>query len=182
MTVSLYASRYARALFRIASREKELSLWQSDLRKIDSLLKEQPLVDLLKNRQVSWEEKSGVLAQRLGQVRPQILKLLSFLVEKDRLNVVSEIDEEYQRLVDAYRGIEGVETVDVTTAIPLDADYQLKLAQRITEIIGKPVVVKTKVDPAIIGGIVIQVRDRLIDGSISSKLAALKNGLSGVAR
>jgi F-type H+-transporting ATPase subunit delta len=55
------------------------------------------------------------------------------------------------------------------------------VAQRITEIIGKPVLLKPKVDPAIIGGIIIRVGDKLIDGSIRSKLAALKKDLGGVA-
>ena len=59
---------------------------------------------------------------------------------------------------------------------------QLKLAQRITEIIGKTVVLKPKVDPKIIGGIIIRVGDKLIDGSIRSKLAALRKDLGGVAK
>jgi F-type H+-transporting ATPase subunit delta len=72
--------------------------------------------------------------------------------------------------------------VAVVTAIPLDSDYQLKLAQRITDIVGKPVILKMLVDPSIIGGIVIRVGDKLIDGSLRTKLAALKKELGGVAK
>jgi F-type H+-transporting ATPase subunit delta len=111
-----------------------------------------------------------------------IIKLVAILSAGGKLTLVSEIAEEYQRLVDNYRGIEGAETAEVTTAIQLDTDYQLKLAQRITEIFGKPVILKTIVDPSIIGGIVIRVGDKLIDGSLRTKLAALKKELGGVAK
>jgi F-type H+-transporting ATPase subunit delta len=91
--------------------------------------------------------------------------------------MIGDIAEEYQRLVDNYRGIEGTEVAEVTTAIPLDDEYQLKVAQRLTSLIGRPIVLKPKVDSNLIGGIIIRVGDRLIDGSIRSKLAALKKDL-----
>jgi len=182
MAVNIYASRYAKALFRMAQESKELSRWQSDLRKVDDLLKDRALASLLENRQAPWTERQKAFELRFGDGNPRLVKLVYLLVDKNHLAQISEIYEEFQRLVDNYRGIEGAETAEVTTAVPLDADYLLKLAQRITEIIGKPVVFKTKVDPSIIGGIVIQVGDRLIDGSIRSKLAALRKELGGVAK
>jgi F-type H+-transporting ATPase subunit delta len=111
-----------------------------------------------------------------------VIKLLLLLAAKSRLALIDDIAEEYQALVDNYRGIEGTEVAEVTTAIPLDDDYQLKVAERITEIIGKPVLLKPKVDPGIIGGIIIRVGDKLIDGSLRSKLAALRKDLGGVAK
>ena len=103
------------------------------------------------------------------------------LAAKGKLAVIDDIAEEYQAQVDNYRGVEGTEIAEITTAIPLDNDYQLKIAQRITEIVGKPVMLRPKVDPAIIGCIIIRVGDKLIDGSIRSKLAALRKDLGGVA-
>jgi F-type H+-transporting ATPase subunit delta len=76
--------------------------------------------------------------------------------------------------VDHYLGMEAVEDAEVITAIPLDNEDRLILAQRITDIFGKPVVLKPKVDPTIIGGIIIKVGDELIDGSVRGKLEALK--------
>ncbi|OGN88437.1 MAG: ATP synthase F1 subunit delta, partial [Chloroflexi bacterium RBG_13_46_9] len=140
------------------------------------------LNSLLSNQQIPWSQKEQILKPRLGEVNPQIIKLVAILSARGKIALVSEISEEYQRLVDNYRGIEGAETAEVTTAIQLDTDYQLKLAQRITEIVGKPVILKTVVDPSIIGGIVIRVGDKLIDGSLRTKLAALKKELGGVAK
>jgi len=179
MTISVYARRYARTIFRMALDKKELSRWQSDLRKVDSLLEDKALSALLSNPQMKWAEKEKALTQRLGEVHPLALKLISMLAAKGKLAQLGEIATEYQRLLDMYRGVEGVETAEVTTAIPLDADYQLKLAERITAIVDKPIILKTRVDPAIIGGIVIRVGDRLIDGSLRSKLDALRKELGG---
>jgi len=165
----------------MALENKDINRWQSDLRKVDALMRDTALLSLVNNPRISGEEKSQNLKQRLGDVNPLAIKLVLLLAAKDKLAALDDIAEEYQALVDNYRGIEGTEIAEVTTAIPLDNDYQLKIAQRITDIVGKPVLLRPKVDPAIIGGIIIRVGDKLIDGSIRSKLAALKKDLGGVA-
>jgi F-type H+-transporting ATPase subunit delta len=182
MTVNAYARRYSQAIFRMALQEKDLNRWQSDLRKVATLLKDNALASLIANPKVTGEEKSQTLSQRLGDVNPLVIKLVLLLAAKGKLAVIDDIAEEYQALVDNYRGVEGTEIAEITTAIPLDNDYQLKIAQRITEIVGKPVMLRPKVDPAIIGGIIIRVGDKLIDGSLRSKLAALRKDLGGVAQ
>src|SRR5271157_1608357 len=181
MTVNAYARRYSQAIFRMALQEKDLNRWQSDLRKVATLLKDNALASLIANPKVTGEEKLKTLSQRLGEVNPLVIKLVLLLAAKGKLAAIDDIAEEYKAKVDNYRGIEGTEIAEVTTAIPLDDEYQLKIAQRITEIVGKPILLRPKVDPAIIGGIVIRVGDKLIDGSIRSKLAALRKDLGGVA-
>ena len=181
MTVNAYARRYSQAIFRMALENKDINRWQSDLRKVAALMRDTALLSLVNNPRISGEEKSQNLKQRLGDVNPLAIKLVLLLAAKDKLAALDDIAEEYQALVDNYRGIEGTEIAEVTTAIPLDNDYQLKIAQRITDIVGKPVLLRPKVDPAIIGGIIIRVGDKLIDGSIRSKLTALRKDLGGVA-
>ena len=177
MTNSAYSRRYSQAVFRIALEGQELNRWQSELRIIASLVNDTALFALLENPEVSFDEKAKVLSERLGDINPMALKLVSLLVAKGKLGMIGDIAEEYQRLADNYRGIEGTEVAEVTTAIPLDDEYQLKIAQRLTTMVGRPVVLKAKVDPGLIGGIIIRVGDKLIDGSIRSKLAALKRDL-----
>jgi len=182
MTVNTYARRYSQAIFRMALQEKDLNRWQTDLRKVASLLKDSALAALIANPKITGEEKSKTLTQRLGEINPLAVKLVLLLAAKGKLAAIDDIAEEYQTLVDNYRGIEGTEIAEVTTAIPLDDADKLKIAQRITEIVGKPVQLRPKVDPAIIGGIIIRVGDKLIDGSLRSKLAALRKDLGGVAQ
>ena len=172
-----YARRYSQAVFRIALEGKELNRWQSDLRKIASLVKDTALFALLENPEVSFDNKAKVLSERLGDINPLALKLVSVLVTKGKLGMIGDIADEYQRLVDNYRGIEGAEVAEVTTAIPLDDEDKLRLAQRLTSLVGKPVVLKPNVDSSLIGGIIIRFGDKLIDGSIRSKLLALKREL-----
>ena len=182
MTVNTYARRYSQAIFRMALQEKDLNRWQTDLRKVATLLKDSALAALIANPKITGEEKSKTLAQRLGEINPLVIKLVLLLAAKGKVAAIDDIAEEYQALVDNYRGIEGTEIAEITTAIPLDDADKLKIAQRITEIVGKPVQLRPKVDPAIIGGIIIRVGDKLIDGSFRSKLAALRKDLGGVAQ
>ena len=182
MAHSVYARRYAQAVFRMALENQEQNKWQSDLRKVSSICRDEALFALLDNSEVSFEEKERVLSERLGEINPTVLKLVSMLVAKGRLDIIEYISDEYQQLLDGYRGVEGVGVAEVITAIPLDDEERLKIGKRITEIIGKPVVLKPKVDPSIIGGIIIRVGDRLIDGSIRSKLVSLRKDIRTVGR
>jgi F-type H+-transporting ATPase subunit delta len=175
---SVYARRYSQTVFRMALEAKELNRWQSDLRKIASLVRDEAVSAFLEKPDVSFDEKAKLLSERLGDIHPQALKLVSLLTAKRRLAMIEDIAEEYQRLLDNYRGVEGVEVAEITTAIPLDEEDRLRIAKRITEIMGKPVALKPSVDPSLIGGIVIRVGDKLIDGSIRSKLAVLKKEMS----
>ena len=182
MANSAHAKRHAEEVFKTALEKKELNRWQSDLRRIASLVKDSALFALLENPEVCFDDKAKVLSERLGDINPLALKLVSELVAKGRLAVISDIADEYQRLVDNYRGIEGAEVAEVTTAIPLDDEDQLRLAQRLTSIVGKPIVLKPKVDSSLIGGIIIRVGDKLIDGSIRSKLEALRREMGRAAK
>jgi len=182
MTDSVYARRYSQAVFRMALDKKELNRWQADLRKVARLTTDDALFTLLENPEVSLDEKMKVLTGRLGDINPMALKLVSLLVTKGRLGMINDIADEYQRSLDNYHGVEGAEVAEVTTAIPLDNEDRLRLAQRITDLMGKQVVLKPKVDASVIGGIIIRVGDKLIDGSIRSRLVALKKELGGGGR
>ncbi|MFC2020224.1 ATP synthase F1 subunit delta [Chloroflexota bacterium] len=176
------ALEHAREIFKTALEKKELNRWQSDMRRIAGLVKDTTLLTLLEDTKVSIDEKAKVLSERLIEVNTEALKLVSELMSKNRLPLVTEIADEYQQLLDNYHGIEGAEVAEITTAIEIDDEYQLKIAQRLTSLVGKPVILKSKVDSGIVGGIIIKIGDKLIDGSIRSKLAALKKELDSAAR
>ena len=182
MANSVYARRYSQALFRMALEEQDLNGWQSELRRIASICRDEALVARLEEQDISFDEKARILSERLGEVRPMALKLVSMLVAKNRLSMIEAISDEYQQLVDSHRGIEGVEVAEVTTAIPLDDEEKLRLAQRITDMVGRPVVLRASVDSGVIGGIVIRIGDRLIDGSIRNRLVSLKRELGHAGR
>ena len=179
MAARAYAKRYSQAVFEIALEKGELDGWQSDLEKIVTLSGDTALVSLMENPKLPFQEKAKVLAERLGDINPLALNLIYLLVSKGRLNMVSEVADEYRRLLDNYRGIEPA---GVITAVPLAEADRLRLAERLGTVVGKQVVIKPEVDISLIGGIVARVGGKLLDGSTRSRLAALKRELSGAVR
>ena len=179
MARRVYAKRFSQAVFKIALERKELDRWQSDLRKIASLGEDATLISLLQDPRLHFDSKAELLSERLGDINPLALNLAYLLITRGKLNMVGDIADEYQRLLDSYRGIERAE---VTAAIPLDDEDRRRLAERLGALVGKKVVVKPEVDSGLIGGIIARVGDKLLDGSTRSKLAALREELSGGGR
>jgi len=172
----LHARRYAQAVFEIALARKELDRWQSDLEKIARLSEDARLIAFLESPKFHFDDKARLLAERLADINPLALNLAYLLVTRGRLSVVGDIAEEYQRRLDNYRGIASAE---VTTAVPLDDKDKQRLAEHLGAVVGKKVVLKTEVDAGLIGGIIARVGGKLLDGSIRSKLEALKRELVG---
>lgn len=170
------ARRYAQAVFEIALETKELDRWQSDLGKIVRLMEDGELKALLESPQLPIEAKVRLLSERLENLNPLALNLVLLLIAKGRLGIIGDIVDEYQRLLDGYHGIERAEVV---TAVSLDEEDRQKLAKELSAVFGKKVVLETKVNPEVIGGVVVRVDWKLLDGSVRSKLAALKRELAG---
>ncbi len=171
-----HARRYAQAVFEIALERKELEQWQSDLEKITALMADPAIEAVMENPKLVFGDKVKLIAERLQKVSPLALNLVRLLVARGLLNMIDEITGEYKRLMDSYYGIEQAE---VTTAIPLNDEDKLKVAKYLGDVVGKKVVLKSSVDPGLVGGIVARIRDKLLDGSVRSKLAALKKELAG---
>ena len=175
MAIRTYARRYAQAVFNIARERNELDRWQSDLRKIATLGEDAPFIALMENPKIHFEAKAKLLTERLGDINPLALNLVYLLVTKGRLSMVGDIADEYQYLLDSYRGIERAE---VTTAIELGAEDRRRLEERLGAMVGKKVVLKPRVDPSVLGGIVARIGGKLLDGSTRSRLMALKKTMA----
>ncbi len=178
MARKVYANRYSQAVFEIAMEKGELDRWQADLSRIARLDKETVLMAALENPKLHFNDKVRMVSQQLGDINPLALNLAYLLVSRGMLSRIGEIADGYQRLLDDYRGIESAV---VTTTIPLDDEDKLSLEKRLGAIVGKKVVIKSEVDASLIGGIVARIGDKLLDGSIRSRLEALKRNMSGVA-
>ncbi len=180
MARRIYARRYSQAVFEIALERKELDKWQSDLKKIAGLSEDTAFITLLENPKVRFEDKAKLIAKRLGDVSPLALNLVYLLVTRGRLNIAGDIADEYQRLLDSHRGIEQAEVI---TAVPLNDKDKKRLGEHLEAMVGKKVVLKSRVDSSLIGGMVARIGGKLLDGSTHSKLLALGNELaSGEAK
>ena len=171
--------RYAQAAFKLALEKGELDSWQASLRKIADITTDENFVALLENPKLSFGTKKALLAELLGKINPLALNLVYLLVHKDKLGIAGDISRQYDRLLDTYRGIEHVEVV---TALSLNDEDRKRIASRFEEIIGHKVVIDAQVDPSIVGGIKARIGDTLIDGSVKSKLGALRKSLVGISK
>ena len=177
MARGIQAKSLAKALFEAALKYGEPVKRLSELRRVADLVKDSAVASMLQKPGVPFADKARVLAERAGGLGPQVLNLVAMMVEKGRLSDIDEISIEYQRLLDSYHGVEGAEIAEVTTAVSLDDADKLNLGKRLTDILGKPVVIKAAVDPSLVGGIRIRVGDKLIDGSLRYKLQSLHKEL-----
>ena len=179
MARRVYARRYSQAVFEIALETKELDRWQSDLKKMASLAGEAVVTTFLESPKIHFDDKARLLSEQLPDINPIALNLVYLLADRGRLAMLGDIADDYQRLLDNYFGIE---TAVVTTAIPLDEEDKLRLAEHLSAVVGRKVALKTEVDSRLIGGLVARIGGKLLDGSTRSKLEALKKKLAGVGR
>jgi len=176
MAKKAYARRYAQAVFEIALEKKELERWQADLQKIVGAVNDTTFLAALDSPKIKIEDKSRFLTKRLGDINPLALNLALLLIARTGIGMIKEIAGEYQHLLDSYQGIAMAK---VTTAVLLNDKDKRELADRLGVLVGAKVELESKVDPAILGGIVARVGGKLLDGSTRSKLTALKKELAG---
>jgi F-type H+-transporting ATPase subunit delta len=177
MATSVYANNLAKALFETALKEKEMVKWLGELRLVSDLAKDAAVSSVLQRTGTSINDKMQTLKDRAGNVSAQVLNAVGMLLEKGKLTDLEDVSIEYQRLLDSYHGVEGAEVAEVTTAVPLDENDMLDLGKKLTEIVGRPVVIKAKVDPAIVGGIRIMFGGKLIDATLRHRLDMLSKEL-----
>ena len=162
------ARRYAQAVFQIALERDSLDVWVDDLQTLADLLDDSDVAQFLDAPQVPDARKLETIKQLLGDsVGPLSANLLGLLATKNMTLLLPGILEQFTVMVDRHRGIEWA---DVTTAVPLDDARQKEVAELLSGIAGSEVSLRTYVEPELIGGMVARLNDRVIDGSVRSKL------------
>jgi F-type H+-transporting ATPase subunit delta len=168
------ARRHAQAAFQIALERDELDVWREDLGRLAEAVRDPGLRAFLESPRIHLDDKAGVLGRVLDKLNPVVMNMALLLISRGRLGLLPETVTEFGRLVDEHRGIAHAE---VATAVPLDSKQEGKLAHRLSDIMGKDIVLTTEVEPSLIGGLTARVGDKLIDGSIKSRFYALRGSL-----
>jgi F-type H+-transporting ATPase subunit delta len=175
MVTGSYARRYAQAIFELDGK-KHIAEWQSDLETIIALGKDATVAAYLENPKIHFKDKAKILKESLGDINPLLLNLIYVLLTRSRLDILPAIGVEYRNMVDEYQGVQRAE---VTSAVPLDDEARRGLSQRLSKILGRKVIVETeRVDPDLIGGIIVRIAGKLLDGSTRSKLDTLKKEIA----
>ncbi len=168
---------YAIALFEVARAEGVLAKVEDELYTFARALEgSDELRSALTDQAVPVDRRQGIVEDLLGsKVSATTTALVSFVVGSGRgRDLPAIVDRLVQRSAD-----ERSEAVaDVRSAVPLDDDQRTRLAQAIGTATGKKVSVKVIVDPSVLGGIVAQIGDTVIDGSVRRRLEQLKETVS----
>lgn len=167
--------RHARAVFQIALETDQLDRWSADLELIAAVLGEPAVRTFLENPKVSPDKKWDILQSVVEGLSPMALNLAELLVVKRRLYLLRDLAAEYRRLLNAHRGIEEAE---VTTAVGIEEQEAERIGRGLANMAGKAVLLDMKVDPEILGGFVARLGDKLIDGSVRTRLDELRKNLS----
>jgi F-type H+-transporting ATPase subunit delta len=168
--------RYAIALFNAAKAEDVLDQVHGDVVSFGKLLHvETGLRNFLLSLRVSGEEKRELVMKALGdRASGLFVKFLLLLIDKKR---TANFDEIARAFVSLYEEHQGVVEVRVVTAIPLDAELERKAKEVVERRTGKKVKLEKRVEPRIIGGMIMFIENQVYDGSITNRLGDLGTAL-----
>ncbi|HZF32750.1 MAG TPA: F0F1 ATP synthase subunit delta [Candidatus Angelobacter sp.] len=174
------AARYAAALFALADTHKAIDRVAGDLSELKAMIgSSEGLRALIRSPVLSRDEQGRAMAALLQQAGTSDLvrKFVGLVARNRRLFVLPQMIEAFLAELARRR---GEMRADVTAARPLSEQQQASLAEAIRRSVGGKVAVDVKVDPALIGGLVVKVGSRMVDSSLRTKLQRLQLAMKGV--
>ncbi len=174
------AGRYATALFELARDEKQLETVGTSLATLRQALSDsEDFRALISSPLISRDEATRAVAATAEAIRldPITSNFLGVLARNRRLSQIEAVVRAFNMLAARHR---GETTAEVTSAHPLTDDQVAALKQNLRTRIGRDVAVDLKVEPAILGGLVVKVGSKMIDSSLRTKLNNLKVARKGL--
>ncbi len=163
--------RYAQALFDLAVEQDQADQWAESLRVATHALQDDQFRALLKHAQVPVADRIGAVNRVLKGQPDMVCNLVALLVSRGLVDLMPQVKAGYQMLLDEHRGRQQVQ---VTSAVRLTARDQQQISRFVGRLINREVVLSTNVDDKILGGLVIEIGDQLLDGSTRARLEALR--------
>jgi len=178
MTRHAAAVRYARALFDVALREANVETVGAELSEFATLIgSHEALAHVFANPAIPAARKSAVVQavlEHAGAMSPPLSKLIRLLADRDRLVLIPDLATAYQdRLLDHQKVVRG----SVTAAVPLDDRTLRALEQGLARATGRKVLLESRVDTTIIGGVITRLGSTVYDGSVTTQLTKMKEAL-----
>ena len=166
------SKRYALAIYDFATENDEVfEVFEVLNLLLEHIKNDENFKKFLKYPVIDKEEKKKLINHIYSDVNKQSLKILDYLVDKDRLLHIKEIYEEYSKIY-----YEKHKKLIVTAIFPkeLTEAQKEKLTQNLKKLKGKDVVIHYRIDESLIGGGLIRINDEVIDGSIKTQLNSIK--------
>jgi F-type H+-transporting ATPase subunit delta len=172
---SILARRYAEAYFALAQEAGDIAGWREQLLGVAQTLGNPEVSDALANPKTSLADRVRLGMQLLDGASAPARNLARLLIERRRVGIAGEIAAHFDVLRDK---ASGVVRVEVTTAVPADAALEARIRDSLSRQLGSDVQTVVRSDPAIVGGLVIRIGDRVIDDSLRTHLQQLQTALA----
>lgn len=170
------AEEYGRALYALAQSENASDAYLQTLEQIDTLFKREPEYrKLLDTPAIPNEEKLTLIDEAFGECETNILNFIKILCEKHALFQLHDCVRAYRKL---YREEHAITEASCITAYPMTEKQTEALKNRLCAVTGKQVRLTCRVDSSLIGGIVLLVDGKQLDGSVRARLDTFRQGLA----
>ena len=171
------ATKYSRAIFELAQDENKLDDYSKDLLQVyEDVFSLPEAVKFFQNPLVPHQAKKDLLTKAFDkEISPEVFNFLMLLVDKNRIGIFNEIYEIFNGLKNQALGIL---VADVITAFPLTKTQETQLSKKLAAVTGKKIQIRKHEDKSILGGVIVTIGDKRIDGSAAGRLRSLKCTLS----
>lgn len=176
MSSGVVAKRYAYALFEVASERKQVDLVEIELQQIKQAIDENPaFLQFLQHPQIAKEVKKKEFQQVFGMIFSETtMNFMNLLIDKNREDAFALVPQFFTEKANEVRGL--VDAI-VTSVKPLSDEQKEGLVQSFKKLLNKDIRIHNELDNSIMGGVVVQIGDRLYDGSVAGKLNRLQQSL-----
>ena len=169
------ARRYAQAYFDLAHAAQAVDRWGRDLARIAEAVEDPEVGRALANPRLRGEQRAQLTEALLEGTLPQAANLVRLLLERGRIAALPQVVAHFRRLADR---ASGVVRAEVVTAIQVDETTAARIERTLSERLGGAVETSVRQDPGILGGLVVRIGDRVIDGSVRTRLQQLRAALT----
>ena len=175
--MSLVAERYALALFEVAQKHGSSLDIEHDLREVKKVFEMTPeLYNLIVSPKLSAEKRRNLINEVFNEANPFVVNTLQLMAERKRLDEVGSLADEFVALSNDAQGIEDAK---VYSTRPLTEEERASISSIFAKKIGKQSLrIENIIDPSLIGGLRLQIGNRIYDSSVSTKLSRLQRQLN----
>ena len=170
------ARPYAQAVFETATEESKLSEWSEMLVLLDAIVADEQMSAILTNPKLDAEALSAFVMDVCGDALSETgINLVKVLADARRLSFIPELRKLYEQL---RAEAEGVMDVSVTSAYELAPEQEATISEAMAKRLGRKVEITNDIDESLIGGVIIQAGDSVIDASVKGRLKALASQMT----
>ena len=170
------ARRYAQAAFSIASEKNEIDRWLSELSIVTNILNNDECLTFFDAEQVPIDVKLDGIKKLFSKNTSLVQNLISLMVVRKDISNFMEVNNIFVSMSDEFK---GVVRVNITTAVPINKEDLEQIVKKLENKENKKIIIDKKIDKNILGGIVVRIGDKLIDGSTKNKIDLLSEKLIG---